>query len=82
MQRCLSGDVDAYEALVERYGGRVYNLTLRITDDPDSSKKDSPFERLLHELGVKDITPTSKLSLSRSSLPENVQVVALDSRAR
>ena len=50
--------------------------------DPDTSKKDSPFERLLHELGVKDITPTSKLSLSRSSLPENVQVVALDSRAR
>jgi hypothetical protein len=50
--------------------------------DPDSNKKDSPFERLLHELGVKDITPTAKLSLSRSSLPENVQVVTLDSRAR
>jgi hypothetical protein len=50
--------------------------------DPDSNKKDSPFERLLHELGVKDIAPTAKLSLSRSSLPENVQVVTLDSRAR
>jgi L-ascorbate metabolism protein UlaG (beta-lactamase superfamily) len=50
--------------------------------DPDSNKKDSPFERLLHELGVKEITPTAKLSLSRSSLPENVQVVTLDSRAR
>jgi L-ascorbate metabolism protein UlaG (beta-lactamase superfamily) len=50
--------------------------------DPDSKKKDSPFERLLHELGVKDITPTAKLSLSRSSLPENIQVVTLDSRAR
>ena len=50
--------------------------------DPDTAKKDSPFERLLHELGVKDITPVAKLSLSRSSLPENIQVVALDSRAR
>ena len=50
--------------------------------DPESNKKDSPFERLLHELGVKDIVPTAKLSLSRSSLPENVQVVTLDSRAR
>ena len=50
--------------------------------DPDGKKKDSPFERLLHELGVKDIAPTAKLSLSRSSLPENIQVVTLDSRAR
>ena len=50
--------------------------------DPDAIKKDGPYERLLHELGVKDITPVPKLSLSRSSLPENVQVVALDSRAR
>jgi L-ascorbate metabolism protein UlaG (beta-lactamase superfamily) len=50
--------------------------------DPETLKKDSPFERLLHELGVKDIIPTAKLSLSRSSLPDNVQVVTLDSRAR
>src|SRR5260221_10523278 len=50
--------------------------------DPDNAKKDSPFERLLHELVAKAITPVAKLSLSRSSLPENIQVVALDSRAR
>jgi L-ascorbate metabolism protein UlaG (beta-lactamase superfamily) len=50
--------------------------------DPDVQKKDSPFERLLHELGVKELTPVPKLSVTRSSLPENVQVVALDSRAR
>jgi hypothetical protein len=50
--------------------------------DPDAGKKDSPFERLLHELGVKELTPVPKLSVTRSSLPENVQVVALDSRAR
>ena len=51
--------------------------------DPDA-KKDShaPFDRLLHELGVKELTPVPKLSVTRGSLPENVQVVALDSRAR
>ncbi len=35
---CLSGDADAFEALVERYGGRVYNVALRITHDPDSAR--------------------------------------------
>ncbi|HEX9269041.1 MAG TPA: MBL fold metallo-hydrolase [Candidatus Limnocylindria bacterium] len=50
--------------------------------DPDATKKDGPYDRLLHELGVKDVTPVPKLSLTRSSLPDNVQVVALDSRAR
>lgn len=50
--------------------------------DPDDQRKDSPYERLLHELGVKDITPVPKLSVSRSSLPDNIQVIALDSRAR
>ena len=50
--------------------------------DPDDKKKDTPFQRLLHELGVKELTPVPKLSVTRSSLPENVQVVALDSRAR
>jgi L-ascorbate metabolism protein UlaG (beta-lactamase superfamily) len=50
--------------------------------DPDAKKKDTPFDRLLHELGVKELTPVPKLSVTRGSLPENVQVVALDSRAR
>src|SRR5438128_1093068 len=50
--------------------------------DPDDKKKDTPFQRLLHELGVKELTPVPKLSVTRSSLPDNVQVVALDSRAR
>ena len=35
---CLSGDADAFEALVERYGGRVYNVALRITHDPDAAR--------------------------------------------
>ncbi len=50
--------------------------------DPDETKKDTPFQRLLHELGVKDLTPVPKLSVTRTTLPENLQVVALDSRAR
>src|SRR5258708_33892327 len=37
VQRCLSGDADAYADLVERYGGRVYNVALRITHDPDAA---------------------------------------------
>lgn len=35
--RCLSGDRDAFALLVERYGGRVYNVALRITSDPDAA---------------------------------------------
>ena len=35
---CLSGDADVFEALVERYGGRVYNVALRITHDPDAAR--------------------------------------------
>lgn len=38
VQRCLSGDADAYADLVERYGGRVYNVALRITHDPDAAR--------------------------------------------
>jgi RNA polymerase sigma-70 factor (ECF subfamily) len=37
VQRCLAGDADAYADLVERYGGRVYNVALRITHDPDAA---------------------------------------------
>lgn len=50
--------------------------------DPDAERKDTPFDRLLHELGVKEVSPVPKLSVTRSSLPSDVQVVALDSRAR
>ena len=50
--------------------------------DPDDKAKDTPYMRLLHELGVKELEFVPKLSVTRSSLPENLQVVALDSRAR
>jgi len=50
--------------------------------DPDDKKKESPHMRLLHELGVKEAVPVPKLSVTRSTLPENLQVVEIDSRAR
>ncbi len=37
IQRCLAGDTDAFSTLVERYGGRVYNIALRITNDSDAA---------------------------------------------
>ena len=73
------GDIDI---LLVPISGADTNLVVPMSYDPDVQKKDSPFERLLHELGVKELTPVPKLSVTRSSLPENVQVVALDSRAR
>ena len=37
VRRCLAGDTDAFSVLVERYGGRVYNIALRITNDADAA---------------------------------------------
>src|SRR3989441_9088527 len=38
VKACLAGDTDAYATLVERYGGRVFNIALRITADTDAAK--------------------------------------------
>jgi len=57
-------------------------VVVPMTFDPDHPKKDSTYHRFLHELGVKDLEAVSKLSVTRSSLPAEIQVVALDSRAR
>src|SRR5881628_2836307 len=37
VQRCLAGDAEAFSTIVERYGGRVYNIALRITGDADAA---------------------------------------------
>lgn len=37
VERCLSGDRDAFALLVERYGGRVFNVALRIVNDADAA---------------------------------------------
>src|SRR5438270_13934208 len=37
VKACLAGEADAYAALVERYGGRVFNIALRITGDADAA---------------------------------------------
>jgi RNA polymerase sigma-70 factor (ECF subfamily) len=37
VRACLAGDVNAYASLVERYGGRVFNIALRITGDADAA---------------------------------------------
>ena len=37
MQACLAGNGDAFAEIVERYGTRVYNLALRITNDRDAA---------------------------------------------
>jgi L-ascorbate metabolism protein UlaG (beta-lactamase superfamily) len=50
--------------------------------DPEGTRKDTPLQRMLHEIGIKELVPVPKLSLARSSLPSELQVIALDSRAR
>ncbi len=37
VQRCLAGEADAFALLVERYGGRVFNIALRITNGRDDA---------------------------------------------
>src|SRR5205823_9531549 len=37
VKACIAGEADAYAALVERYGGRVFNIALRITGDADAA---------------------------------------------
>lgn len=49
--------------------------------EPDA-KKDSLFHRFLSEMGVKDVQPVPKLSVARANLPQELQVVVLESRAR
>lgn len=49
--------------------------------EPDG-KKESLYHRFLSEMGVKDVQPVPKLSVTRANLPQELQVVVLESRAR
>ena len=48
----------------------------------EPEKKDGVYKRFLQEMGVKDVAPVSKLSVTRANLPQELQVVVLESRAR
>lgn len=47
--------------------------------EPDGKTSDV-YRRFLQEMGVKDVTPLPKLSLTRSNLPAELQVVVLEHR--
>ncbi len=38
VRRCLGGDIKAFELLVERYQGVVYNIALRMVKDPEDAE--------------------------------------------
>ena len=46
------------------------------------AKKGDVFKRFLAEMGVKDVAPVPKLSVQRSGLPTDMQVVVLEDRGR
>jgi hypothetical protein len=47
---------------------------------PVLNRELEPVERFLKEIGVKEVEPQPKLSLSKSSLPLSAQVILLDYR--
>ncbi len=45
---------------------------------PEINRELEPVEKFLKEIGVKQVTSQPKLSLTRSSLPDSMQVFLLD----
>jgi L-ascorbate metabolism protein UlaG (beta-lactamase superfamily) len=45
-------------------------------------KKTDVFSRFLQEMGVREVAPVAKLSVTRSNLPAETQVVVLEDRSR
>lgn len=88
------GDVDV---LLVPVSGPDVNLTAALAADvvhqfdpkvvvpmsfePDG-KKETPFRRFLSEMGVKDVQPLPKLSVTRANLPAELQLVVLEDRGR
>jgi len=87
------GDVDV---LFVPVSGPEVNLTAALAADVvhqfepkvvvpmsfDPAAKDGVHKRFLQEMGVKDVQPVPKLSVARANLPQELQVVVLESRAR
>ena len=38
IEKLKAGDADAFDTLVDRYGGHIYGLLLRITNDPEEAR--------------------------------------------
>ena len=47
---------------------------------PTTSRELEPVDRFLKEMGLKDPEPQDKLSVTKSNLPPNTQVVLLEHR--
>ena len=87
------GDVDV---LLVPISGPEVNLTASMAADVvhrfepkvvvpmsfEPDKKDGVYKRFLQEMGVKDVQAVPKLSVTRANLPQELQVVVLESRAR
>lgn len=54
VRRCLGGDIKAFELLVERYQGVVYNIALRMVKDPEDAEdiSQAAFLKAYEKLGT------------------------------
>lgn len=68
----------AAEVVAQLDPGLVVPLPVRESDEENQSAMD----RFLHEMGVKELTPQAKLSVTISSIPEETTVVLLEQRGR
>jgi L-ascorbate metabolism protein UlaG (beta-lactamase superfamily) len=68
----------AAEVVAQLDPGLVVPLPVRESEEENQSALD----RFLHEMGVKELTPQAKLSVTISSIPEETTVVLLEQRGR
>lgn len=56
-------------------------IVIPMSFEPNGKKTDA-YHRFLQEMGAKEVAPLPKLSVQRTTLPAETQVVVLESRAR